>query len=176
IGGGGGIGRVVAAAFSREGARLALSGRSLERLEETRSQCAEPEGVLLAPGDVSRPDDVTRVVGHVEGALGGIDVLINAAGVHGAIGPVYGCDPEQWKAALEVNLYGCFLLSRAVVPNMVARKSGRIILFSGGGATSPMPRFSAYAASKAGVVRFVETIADELRPHVQVNAIAPGIV
>jgi len=132
--------------------------------------------VLVEVCDVSQAEDVARATASTEKELGGIDVVVNAAGVHGAIGRVHECDPAEWLHALEVNLYGSFLLSRAFAPGMLTRESGRIILFSGGGATSPLPVFSAYAASKAGVVRFTETLAEELRPHVQVNAIAPGLV
>jgi len=177
-GAGGGIGRAVARAFAREQASLALTGRTREPLELTRAECADAgaPAIWVETCDISRPQPVADLVAGAEKALGGIDVLVNAVGVHGAIGPIQDCDPDAWLRALEVNLFGSFLLARAVVPGMLARGGGRVILFSGGGATKPLPCFSAYGASKAGVVRLVETAAEELAPHVQVNAIAPGLV
>jgi 3-oxoacyl-[acyl-carrier protein] reductase len=175
-GAGGGIGRAVALAFARTGANLVLTGRTRSSLEAVGAECADSPDVLVEPCDVSRPGDVERLMSSAVGAFGGIDVLVNAAGVHGAIGPVQECDPGEWMRGVEVNLFGSFLLARAVIPGMLERQVGRIVLFSGGGATSPLPMFSAYAASKAGIVRLAETLAEELRPSVQVNAIAPGIV
>ena len=175
-GAGGGIGKELARAFAREGASLVLVGRRLAALETTSAACGGASHVLVEACDISRTADVTRTIARAEDALGGIDVLVNAAGVHGAIGSALECDPADWRRALEVNLYGSFLLAQAVARGMVTRGSGRIILFSGGGATVPLPGFSAYASSKAGVVRLMETLALELHPYVQVNAIAPGLV
>jgi NAD(P)-dependent dehydrogenase (short-subunit alcohol dehydrogenase family) len=176
-GAGRGIGRAIAFAFARQGARLVIAARTYEQLEETRAGCdALGARAIVEPGDVSRDEDVARIAAHAEEKLGGIDVLVNAAGVQGPIGPTHECEPEAWLRALEVNLYGSFLLCHSVTPGMLARGSGRLILLAGGGATSPRAGFSAYAASKAGVVRLAETLAEELRPYVQVNAIAPGLV
>jgi 3-oxoacyl-[acyl-carrier protein] reductase len=175
-GAGGGIGQAVARAFATRGASLALAGRTLGKLDDTASNCEGASTVLVEACDISVPEAVARLVTRIDNQLGGIDLVVNAAGVHGAIGPVHECDPAAWRRAIDVNLYGSFLLARATSAGMLARGHGRIILFSGGGATGPLPGFSAYAASKAGVVRLVETLAEELAPHVQVNAIAPGLV
>jgi NAD(P)-dependent dehydrogenase (short-subunit alcohol dehydrogenase family) len=86
-------------------------------------------------------------------------------------------DPDAWWKALEVNLRGTALCTRAILPPLLAAGGGSIINLSGGGATSPLPNLSAYAVSKAAVVRFTETLAEELKPHqIRVNAIAPGAV
>lgn len=177
VGAGRGIGQAIANAFASEGAQLMLVARTVKQLEETQEACrAEAASVTIARGDVSKATDVRQLVLRAEEQFDQIDVLINAAGVHGAINPTHQCNPAEWLRAVEVNLYGSFLLCNMFVPGMLRRKSGRIIMFAGGGATSPRPGFSAYAASKAGVVRFVETLSEEVQPHVQVNAIAPGLV
>jgi 3-oxoacyl-[acyl-carrier protein] reductase len=104
-------------------------------------------------------------------------VLVNAAGIPGPIGPLWDADPEEWRRAVEVNLFGTFLCCRAVLPLMMERRRGKIVNFSGGGATSPLPRMGAYGASKAAVVRLTETLAEEVKPfNIAVNAIAPGLV
>jgi 3-oxoacyl-[acyl-carrier protein] reductase len=91
------------------------------------------------------------------------------------MGPVEAVDWSEWIRALEINIYGSVLMARAVLPPMKSRRRGKIIQLSGGGATNPMPRFSAYAVSKAAIVRFVETLAEEVREfNIDVNSIAPG--
>ncbi len=100
---------------------------------------------------------------------------MNNAGVYGPIGPIETVDWEEWTQAININLFGTVLMCREVIPILRARGYGKIINLSGGGATAPLPRFSAYAASKAAVVRLTETFAEELRDaRVDVNAIAPG--
>src|SRR4029078_1423423 len=81
--------------------------------------------------------------------LGPVDVLVNAAGIYGPIGPTISVDPTDWTGAIETNLYGTFYLCRAVAPGMAERRRGKIVLMAGGGAAAPLPVFSAYAASKA---------------------------
>lgn len=128
-------------------------------------------------GDVSRPDDVERIASRTRTAFGPIDVLVNSAGVYGPIGPMWKADVEQWVDALKTNLVGTFLCCRTVLPEMIERRNGRIINLAGGGAASPVPRFSAYACSKAAVARLTETLAEEVREYgVSVNAIAPGLI
>jgi 3-oxoacyl-[acyl-carrier protein] reductase len=134
-----------------------------------------------ADADAAEVDvaDPLRVAALVERALqrGRIDILVNAAGIYGPIGRTWEQDPLEWKAAQDINVFGTFLMCRAVVPHMIRSGGGTIVNFSGGGATSPLPRFSAYGVSKAAVVRLTETLAEELREYgVRVNAIAPGAV
>jgi NAD(P)-dependent dehydrogenase (short-subunit alcohol dehydrogenase family) len=107
--------------------------------------------------------------------FGGVQVLIAAAAVQGPIGPFLEGKPKQWWDVLETNVLGVMLACRAVLPQMIERRSGKIIVLSGPGAADPRPNFAPFAASKAAVVRLVETLAEEIREHnVQVNAISPG--
>jgi NAD(P)-dependent dehydrogenase (short-subunit alcohol dehydrogenase family) len=126
---------------------------------------------------VSDGAGVMRLVEATLTAYGQIDILVNAAGVYGPIGPVWDVDVDEWIRATQINLFGTFMCCHAVLPHMIERRQGKIVNFSGGGATSPLPRFTAYGVSKTAIVRLTETMAEEAKEHnVQVNAIAPGAV
>jgi 3-oxoacyl-[acyl-carrier protein] reductase len=115
------------------------------------------------------------MVARAEAAFGRVDVLVANAAVLGPVGQVEVLPWEAWVRAIEINLLGTVLCCRAVLPIMRRQGSGKIVILSGGGATKPQPRMSAYAASKAAVVRFMETLAEELQGSgVEVNAVAPG--
>lgn len=176
-GAGRGIGEAVALAFAREGARLTLAARSAGEIQGVAGRIRALGGVAEAvPTDVSRLDQVERLI-ETAAQAGPIDVLINCAGAYGPVGPFSQTDLKAWVQAIEINLLGTVYCCRAVLPHMIPRRQGKIINFSGGGATAPLPRFSAYATSKAAVVRLTETLAEELRGHnIQANAIAPGMV
>jgi NAD(P)-dependent dehydrogenase (short-subunit alcohol dehydrogenase family) len=177
-GAGRGIGRTIALAFAREGARLILAARTERELAETAAACCEAGGPALAVvTDVSDWDQVQRLVATAIGEAGPVDILVNAAGIYGPIGPTADIDVSAWTRAVEVNLFGTLYLCRALVPHLIQRQQGKIILMGGGGATAPLPNFSAYAASKAAVARLADTLAEELKAfNVQVNVIAPGLV
>ncbi len=107
--------------------------------------------------------------------LGEVTILVNNAGVYGPKGPIDLVDWDEWVRAVQVNLIGSVLPARELFAHFAQRGYGKVLQLSGGGATRPLPGLSAYAASKAAVVRFAETLAGELRPYnVDVNAIAPG--
>jgi NAD(P)-dependent dehydrogenase (short-subunit alcohol dehydrogenase family)/2-polyprenyl-3-methyl-5-hydroxy-6-metoxy-1,4-benzoquinol methylase len=177
-GAGRGIGRSIALAFANEGASVALMARTATEIEETARLVTEAGGKALPlTGDVCIPDEVDSVVTEVERCWGLVEVLVNNAGMQGPIGPAVDAEPTAWLQTLQVNLCGPFLMCRRVLPSMMAQRRGKIINISGGGASSPRPFFSAYASSKAGLVRLTETLADELKEYnIQVNAIAPGAV
>jgi 3-oxoacyl-[acyl-carrier protein] reductase len=108
-------------------------------------------------------------------AYGRIDILICAAAMQGPIGPFLDCPAKAWAETVETNLIGVANSIRAALPPMIERRSGKIIVLGGRGSADPRPNFSAYAAAKSGVVRLVETLAEELRDHnIQVNVMAPG--
>jgi len=177
-GGGRGLGAAAAIALARQRVRLVLVARSVSELKTVQSHILETGGAAdIIVTDVANPAEVQRMMRLAMEVHGHIDILVNAAGIYGPIGPSWETDPEQWVRTLHVNLVGTYLCCRAAIPMMVRQGGGRIINFSGGGATAAFPRFSAYAASKAAVVRFTETLAEELAPHnIQVNAVAPGAV
>ncbi len=175
-----GLGLQIARAYLRAGARgVCICGRdegALERaVAELQAQADAGQLVVGEAADVSDPDDVQRLVQRALAELGEITILVSNAGVQGATGTVEQADWSEWVKTIEINLLGSVLLARAVVAHMRERGYGKIVQVSGGGATSPMPGLSAYAASKAAVVRFAETLAQELHDdRVDVNALAPG--
>src|SRR5262245_57969334 len=173
-----GLGLAIAHAYVRAGANVLISARESERLEAAARALREaaPERTILAEAaDVSRDDDARRIVARSLDALGSVEILVNNAGIYGPMGTIDEIDWAEWTRAVEVNLFGSVLTCRHLLPHMRGQRYGKIIQLSGGGATAPLPRMSAYAASKAAVVRFAETVAEEVRGQgIDVNAIAPG--
>jgi NAD(P)-dependent dehydrogenase (short-subunit alcohol dehydrogenase family) len=178
-GGSRGLGLEIARAYVAAGARVLVCARAAEELERARVEleaiASDPARVATAVEDVSAPSTAERLVGIAHDRFSRLDVLVNNAGIHGPIGRTEDAPWDEWEAAIAVNLLGSFSCCRAVLPHFRANGYGKIIQLSGGGATSPRPGLSAYAASKAAVVRFAETLAEELRgTGIDVNAIAPG--
>jgi len=177
-----GFGFAVAERCLAEGADVAICARSREpiehaaaRLRAQAGQAGKAQRVVATVADVSNPKDAEALVADTTRELGGLDGLVNNAGVYGPKGLIEEVDWAEWAKAIEINLLGTVLPCRAVLPGFRSRGWGKIVNLSGGGATAPLPRLSAYAASKAAVVRFTETLAEELRgSHIDVNAIAPG--
>ncbi len=174
-----GFGLAVARTFIEEGADVMLCARAAEPLRRAQEELARIAGqtsrVLAMPADVSEPDDVRRLIDTTLTELGGLEVLICNAGVYGPKGPLQEIDWTEWCDAIRINLMGVALACRGVLPHFLQRRHGKIVVLSGGGATKPLPNLSAYAASKAAVVRLVETLAEEMREAgIDVNAIAPG--
>ena len=175
-GAGRGIGRAIALAFAQEGADVLAASRTLSEVAETAEEVrALGRHALPLKVDVSNRDEVERMVAQALEEFGKLDILVNSAGIYGAIGPLVDNDPEKWVQTVRINLFGSFFCARAVLPVMIRQRRGKIINLSGGGATSPLPNFSAYASSKAAIVRLTETLAEEIKGfNIQVNAIAPG--
>ena len=174
-----GLGLAIAQAYLSVGANLFLCARDGGKLAaavDSLRACAAPKQTILGEAaDVSQPADVARVVAHATDALGTVQILVNNAGIYGPLGRIEDIEWSDWLRAIEINLMGSVLMCRAVLPQFRANRYGKIVQLSGGGATNPLPRISAYAASKAAIVRFAETLAEEARDdHIDVNSIAPG--
>jgi NAD(P)-dependent dehydrogenase (short-subunit alcohol dehydrogenase family) len=177
-GGSQGLGQEIATHFLREGANVVLCARTERDLFAARDELAgqfPSQKVLAKICDVSSEPQVNGLVAFALRELGSLHALVLNAGIYGPMGAVESVSLDEWRRAMDINLYGVLLPCRALIPHFKKAGRGKIIVLSGGGATSPMPNISAYAASKAAVVRLMETLAEELRPyHVDVNAIAPG--
>ncbi len=173
-----GLGEAIARRFYAEGSSVLLCARDAELLGEVAGSLSGGEksgSVLHITADISIPEEAERVLTMAERAWGGVDVLVNNAGVYGPLGRFHENDWKEWKRSIEINLLGSAYMTKLVLPFFIRQNGGRIIQLSGGGATGPLPNISSYAASKAAVVRFVETIAGEyLENNIFINAIAPG--
>ena len=178
FGGGRGIGKAIAHACAKNGAKVALAARTLPEVEEVASELRRSYDtrVLALACDVASYEQVNNLIEETEKSLGPVQGMVCAAGIYGAIGPVDETSPEVWRQAIEVNLIGTFNCIHASVKSMKKRRSGQIVLFSGGG-QGAIPNFSSYTASKGGIWRLTETVGAELEPFgIYVNAIAPGLV
>jgi NAD(P)-dependent dehydrogenase (short-subunit alcohol dehydrogenase family) len=174
-----GLGKEIARQLLSEGSHVAICSRDPGPLEaaagEMREQAGGGQKVFATTCDVSSPDQVGRLFEEVLSKLGYVEILVNNAGIYGPKGESEAVDFADWARAIEINLYGVFLPCQCGIRHMKKIGRGKIINLSGGGATAPMPKISAYAASKAAVVRLTETLAEELRSFsIDVNAIAPG--
>jgi NAD(P)-dependent dehydrogenase (short-subunit alcohol dehydrogenase family) len=178
-GGGGGIGSAIAAALARAWASVALLDRSAAELDkEVEHFSWSGRGRPFAcPADVTDRAAVESAVAAVGRRFGRIDLLVNNAGVFGPVGPLAEVDPDEWWRCLEVNLRGPLLCSRAVLPGMLARGSGRIVNVASWAGTRAIPNLSAYVTSKAALIRLTENLAAEVgAAGVRVFAIHPGTV
>jgi NAD(P)-dependent dehydrogenase (short-subunit alcohol dehydrogenase family) len=173
-----GIGLTIAHAFAALGDDVAICARSEAALAAAASElrARHPEARIHArAADVGSEGSVDALVDDVVATFGGLDVLIANAGVYGPKGAIEDVDWEAWVDAIRINLLGVVYCARRALPALRRSERGKIVILSGGGATKPLPFVSAYAASKAGVVRFGETLAEELRDAgIEVNMVAPG--
>lgn len=175
-GAGRGIGKRLAMGFATEGARVALLARSKAELDLANLEIEHAGGISLRlRADVRDYEGVCAAVERMKTHYGRLDVLVCAAGIQGPIGPFVESTPKSWTDTIETNLTGVMNTVRAVLPHMIEKRSGKILVLGGRGAADPRPFFSAYAASKAALARFVETVAEEVLDHnIQINVLAPG--
>lgn len=174
-----GLGLEIAHAYTHAGANLIISARGEQALKQAgrvlKSIANPSQKIFSFVADVSNPVDVHALINYAIEKFQHIDILVNNAGIYGPKGPIEEVDWDEWMRAIQINLMGSVLCCREVLPHFKAQRSGKIIQLSGGGATNPMPLISAYAASKAAVIRFAESLAGEVREFgIDVNAIAPG--
>lgn len=174
-GAGRGIGRAIALALAREGARVALAARSNAELAAVAHELGQAGATTVAvPTDVRQEASLEALVGRILGEWQQVDVLVNAAGV-AAFAPVTDSKLDDWDQMLAVNLRGAVLACRAVLPAMIARKQGTIISVGSVVTSRALPGSAAYTASKYGLLGFSRVLAEEMRPHgVRVGVISAG--
>ena len=169
-----GIGEATARAAARAGANVVLNGRDIGRLTVLATEVDRLGGTaLVVPGDVSDAAVASKIATEATEAFGGIEALVNNAGVIEPIGRFADCDPIEWERNVAVNLLGAAWVTRAALPELRA-VAGRIVNLSSGAGVSPIPGWSAYCAAKAGLNHLTSVIAAE-EPSVTVVAFSPGM-
>jgi NADP-dependent 3-hydroxy acid dehydrogenase YdfG len=172
-----GIGRAIASRLGRMGASVAICARSRDRIERAATALRD-EGIKTLPivADVTRAEDVQRMVEQASNQLGDIEILVNNAGV-GIFGAFYECTEANWNAVLDTNLKAVFLTSRAVAPGMIRLGRGHIINISSLASKSAFSGGAIYCASKWGLMGLTACMAEDLRAHgIRVSAVCPGSV
>jgi 3-hydroxybutyrate dehydrogenase len=179
-GAGRGIGRAIALAFANEGARVALTARTASELDEVVGKIRSGGGEAVAlTADLAAPGEPQRVIRDTEAALGPVEILVNNAGIGSSSNPksVVNFDDGFWELSLHLNLTVPYLLSKAVLPGMLARHWGRIINVASINGKIPSLHGAAYAASKHGLLGLTRTLALEVaKDGITVNAVCPGPV
>jgi NAD(P)-dependent dehydrogenase (short-subunit alcohol dehydrogenase family) len=174
-----GLGLEICRSYLDAGANVFLCARDATELErasgELISHVRDEHRVGALAADVSDQQQVDALANAAIDRYPELSILVNNAGIYGPMGRIEEIELAQWLRALEINLIGSVRMTRALIPQFRRIGHGKIVQLSGGGATAPLPGLSAYAASKAAVIRFAETLALELADrHIDVNAIAPG--
>lgn len=176
-GGSQGIGLAIARRLGRMGAQVAICARHRDRLDQAVGELAgEGLQAMGVAADVGQAAAVTKLVKEVEAALGHIDILVNNAGI-GIFGPFYDCGESEWDAVLDTNLKSAFLVSRAVVPEMIRRGHGQIVNIASLAGKNTFAKGGLYCASKWGLMGLTSCMAEDLRSHgIRVSVVCPGSV
>lgn len=177
-GGGRGIGRAIALAYAREGARMALAARTVTELEETRRAVTDlGSEALVVPTDIARVESVAALAQKAREHFGRVDILVNNSGIAGPTAPLWKITPDDWEATFAVNVRGTFLCCRAFLPMMIEQASGSIIILGSMTGKRPLMGRTPYSASKLALVGMARTLAWEAGPYgIRVNVISPGPV
>jgi len=176
-GAGRGIGKRLAIGFAKRGASVGLLARSKAELDLCHLEIQHAGGnALRIRADVSDYEQVTAALERVRVQFGGnVQILICAAATQTPIGHFAETNPKTWSEAIQTNIVGVMNACRAALPQMMEHRAGKIIVLTGGPATQARPNFAVYAATKAAVVTFVESVAEEVRDHnVQINCMSTG--
>jgi NADP-dependent 3-hydroxy acid dehydrogenase YdfG len=172
-----GIGLAIAQTLGRMGAKVSLCARDTKRLEDVAA-LFEREGMraLAVPADVTRANEIAPLVAKTEQSLGPIEILVNNAGI-GYFGPTHEASEKNWDDVLDTNLKSVFLMSKAVAPGMILRRSGHIINIASLAGKNAFVGGGIYCASKWGLLGLTQCMAEDLRPNgIRVSAICPGTV
>jgi 2-dehydro-3-deoxy-L-rhamnonate dehydrogenase (NAD+) len=174
-GGARGIGYAVAERILRSGGRVSLWDRDRPRLDESAAQLSAHGDVATAAVELTSDSDVQSALGETLGRLGKVDILINNAGITGGNAPTWELEPAVWRQVLEINLVAPFLLSRAIVPQMLKQGYGRIVNVASVAGKEGNPNASHYSASKAGLIALTKSLAKELATrNILVNCVTPA--
>ena len=175
-GAGRGIGKRLAIGFASKGARVGLLARSKAELDLAQLEIEHAGGVAMRlRADVRNPEQIASAADRLRVQYGAINAVICAAGIQGPIAPFMETPANAWTETIDTNLIGVMNVCRVVIPAMVGSRRGKMLVIAGGGGATVRPNFSAYAASKAAVIRMVECLAEELREcNVQINLMSPG--
>jgi NAD(P)-dependent dehydrogenase (short-subunit alcohol dehydrogenase family) len=175
-GAGRGVGKRLAIGFAQAGARVGLLGRSQAELDLTKLEIEHAGGTAHRfRADVRDIEQVTAAVDRMALIYGPVHTLIANAAVLGPVGPFNEQRPRDWKEVFDTNVIGVMNACRVVLPPMIQQRKGKILVIVDHGADRPRPNLAPYAASKAALVRFVESVAEEVRDHnVQINSLSPG--
>ncbi len=178
VGGSRGIGAAAAEALAASGIAVAVSARSAEACGPVVARIATAGGMAEGYGcDASRHEEVQALVDAVVTRFGRLDIIVNNAGTMDPIGLVEDCDPQRWADAVILNLAGAFNGARAALPHLKASGQGTIVNLSTGAAFHPLPGWSAYCASKAGLAMFTKTLGVELSgTGIRIYGFQPGMV
>jgi len=173
-----GIGREIALAFAATGARLVLTARNRENLEETARLVADHGAeALVRCADVADPEDVERMATEALTRMGRIDVLICNSGVAGPTTVLWELEPEQWQQTMRVNVDGVFHCCRSLLPSMIERRAGSVVVIGSMSGKQPLHGRTPYTTGKLGLVGLVRTLALEVGEFgIRVNLISPGAV
>ena len=178
-GGSEGLGFEIAKKFILAGASITICSRNKKNLKSAEFKLKKllnkNQKLLTIVADISKETDVKKLIKITIQKLGDCSILVNNAGIYGPKNKLEKTNWKEWKKTIEINLFGSVLMCKELINHFKKKRYGKIIQLSGGGATNPLPYLSAYAASKAGIIRFSETLANEVANYnISVNAIAPG--
>jgi len=175
-GGSRGIGRAMAQVFTQAGAQVFICGRNRADIDSALSEIGSRGGVIDgATGDIAQIGDIERIVQAAVRRFGAVDVLVNNASVLGPRTSIGDYPVDAWREVIDVNLNGLFLMTRQVLPIMLARDRGSIINLTSGVGRAGKARWGAYAVSKAGLEGFTQVLADELQETgIRVNSVNPA--
>jgi len=176
-----GIGFEIAKSFINYGSNVVICSNNLKKLKKSYQKLNQikkkNQKIFFLKTDVSSPKQVKNLINFTIKKFKKIDILVNNAGIYGPKGFIEKVNWKSWIKTIQVNLFGSILLCREVLPYFKKRNKGKIIQLSGGGAAAPLPRITGYAVSKVGIVRFIESLSEELKGYnIDVNSVAPGTI